>query len=298
MKKQQGTILIVSLLLMFALTALGIASMKSSMIGDKITGSILDKELAKLAAKSAMNEAKDYMNNTASACDTTCTSAPCSTIWAASLSGTPRIENQSWWDTNSRTYSGTIANVSASPQFVIENIAAANSIIQYYKITARGVGISSSTTSVIEFVMQKQTPVTVNANIAEYTGGSTTVFGYNNIAIGSNNGSDNVISNNTSTAANFIVTDAYGSQGSTDEIEIKTFSDGGPYSGVPLEEQNSYFIPVNIACGTCTEDNVSIAPLTTSLTTSARDIGLNNDSSIPPLEMTTWGVYNISPNCP
>jgi type IV pilus assembly protein PilX len=61
--KQQGVILVFSLLLLSALTIIAVTGMKTSIIGEKMSGNFRNSELAHQSAESALLEAQTLIDN-------------------------------------------------------------------------------------------------------------------------------------------------------------------------------------------------------------------------------------------
>lgn len=61
-KNQTGAALVVSLMILLAVTIIGIASMRSSMMEEKITANLRDKELSWQASNMALREPESWMN--------------------------------------------------------------------------------------------------------------------------------------------------------------------------------------------------------------------------------------------
>ena len=60
-RKQQGSVLLICLILMIAVTLLGISSMKTSMVEHKIVSNTRNQTLALTSAETALNEATDII---------------------------------------------------------------------------------------------------------------------------------------------------------------------------------------------------------------------------------------------
>lgn len=171
LKKQHGSVLIISLIILLVLTLIGVSSMTSSSLQEKMAGNFRDRELAFQAAEAALADGEKYaLNNinTPGAFSDNCTNGLCTT------SNGPTSDNAfnaaTWWtNTKSKVFSGTaIAEVRTQPRFIIEyrkevgeeegtSIVIQNhgdsqggGAITSFKVTARGTGLSDKTQVIIQ----------------------------------------------------------------------------------------------------------------------------------------------------
>lgn len=154
-KKQRGTALIVSLLILTVLTILGVASMSTNAMEEKMAGNSRKIDLAFQAAESALRDAQtDLTKNNPTVFDSTCTNGLC----LPSTTGTPVWDTVNW-STNARTY-GAYTGAAAipgvpAPVYIIEKmppVVTAGSNLgqapsyngpltsQVYRITSRATG--------------------------------------------------------------------------------------------------------------------------------------------------------------
>lgn len=59
--KQQGSVLIISLIIMLVLTILGVSGMKTSLLEEKMAGNLRDSQLAFQAAEATLKQAEQYI---------------------------------------------------------------------------------------------------------------------------------------------------------------------------------------------------------------------------------------------
>ncbi|MBK9132340.1 MAG: pilus assembly protein PilX [Gammaproteobacteria bacterium] len=113
--RQQGSTLVISLMILIVMTLIGITGIASSTLEEKMAGNTRDQALAFQAAEAALRDGEQYWGNIVSL--------------AAAFNGAtaglypqgnhPDVLDEDTWD-NSRTYTGTIAGVKEQPHFIIE----------------------------------------------------------------------------------------------------------------------------------------------------------------------------------
>jgi len=122
--KQQGAVLVVSLFLLLIMTLTVVASMKSSILEEKMAGNQRDRTIAFQAAESALRGAEFWMGEQTTAPDPTTDGS--STIWT--LNGPNdgsggnwwNQHNQAWWQSSGIQYSTPLPEVTQSPRYLIE----------------------------------------------------------------------------------------------------------------------------------------------------------------------------------
>jgi type IV pilus assembly protein PilX len=113
---QQGSALIISLLILIVMTLIGLTGIGSSTLEEKMAGNTRDQALAFQAAEAALRDGEDYFNKTI----VSATSA-----FNGSITGLypknsqPDVSASATW-ANARTYSGDIAGVKEKPRYIIE----------------------------------------------------------------------------------------------------------------------------------------------------------------------------------
>lgn len=124
-KLQQGSALLVSLIILVVMTLLGLSGMRTSVMEEKMAGNMRDNELAFQAAEAALRDAEKLIQDTVistAAFDADGTDGfynnDDSRIW----------ESVDWTDASSLEYdefdSGTSGvNVSSAPRYVIQHLA-------------------------------------------------------------------------------------------------------------------------------------------------------------------------------
>ncbi|RJG03968.1 pilus assembly PilX family protein [Noviherbaspirillum sedimenti] len=147
-QRQRGAALITGLIIMVILTLLAVASMRTTIMEEKMAGNARDIDIAFQSAEAAIRAGEDVLNG--------------ATLPAFSTSGahlTAAVRNDEYWlsthnwGTSSIAYSGTLEGTSGNPRYVIEEMAAVpesggslkmGAIEEkgIYRITVRGAGAS------------------------------------------------------------------------------------------------------------------------------------------------------------
>lgn len=156
--KQQGIVLIVSLMLLVVITLLGISGMRSTTLDERMAGNMRDLQLAFYAAESALREAEQQIkvislppfNNTNGYYETD------STRWQT-------ID----WSSNTAVIqaSTSIPGIHEQPSYYVEEMPATPADgsleagtpqnTENYRVTARGVGGSSTAVVIIQATVRR-----------------------------------------------------------------------------------------------------------------------------------------------
>lgn len=147
--RQRGAILIISLVVLLVMTIIGVTAMQGTVLEEKMAGGLRDKSIAFQAAEAALRDAENALS---AAVLPTFGSNGWHTWTGGSIWRT-----LDWSDDNlTADYSGpTLSNVAAVPRYIVEETlpvagsggsleAGLTQSIDYYRITARGVGGSSN----------------------------------------------------------------------------------------------------------------------------------------------------------
>lgn len=181
--KQQGAVLIISLIVLIIISLLGLSSMESTVLSERMARNYRDDNIAYQAAESALRDAEAWLDAQATAPVPTNNGA--NRVWSFnSPILSPVIPDTSWWAnpnswwvTNGRAYSGMLTGISAAeqPRSIIEvrtsilgaggsgsiviggggGGGGAGSIINYYQITARGVAPNGQAQVILQSVYSK-----------------------------------------------------------------------------------------------------------------------------------------------
>ncbi len=171
---QSGAALVVSLMILLVLTLIGITSMSSTILEEKMAGGVRSQNLAFQAAEAALRDGEIWLGaqTPVPAAVALCGSPPCQVVVLDSLGGLT-VQNDAWWSSNAREYGVTgikeVKRVSADPRYIVEERAFQNtggldvgiSPPQgrlYYRLTARGTGGSTG----IETILQSHYMIVAN----------------------------------------------------------------------------------------------------------------------------------------
>lgn len=172
-KKQSGAVLVMALLMLFVLTLIGVSSMNTTSMEEKMSGNTRNRQLAFQAAETAVRDAERYITNNIN--------NPTAQFTASGTGGLYTLGNgpssseavdKNWWanTTNPRlTYAGTTQDIKSAPQYTIEYLgetqqSEASSVnlfggeqgsggqgsIQTFRITVRGTGLTNNSVVVIQ----------------------------------------------------------------------------------------------------------------------------------------------------
>lgn len=156
---QRGVTLVVSLLFLLLLTILGVTSMSTGTLQEKMAGNTRDLDIATQAAESALRYAEEWFaRNYAPPATLPQALGAGNGIWPANTVGPTQIDDPNWWAANGRLYmddsAKQISEAAEDPRFVIERMESVKAdgkvTYIYYRITARGVGASDTTQAVLQ----------------------------------------------------------------------------------------------------------------------------------------------------
>ncbi len=167
-RQQHGATLVVCMIILVVITFMGIGSIQDTTMEEKMAGNMKNRNMAFQAAESGLRDAEDRLANTAILPNFDGTT----TGLIAQVSGND-IAPDNWsgtdWQASGATYSlgaDTIPDVADQPQYVIEKldtIEEAPSLeagqpgdsSEYYKITVRAVGGTSSSVVILQTIYQR-----------------------------------------------------------------------------------------------------------------------------------------------
>ena len=154
--KQDGMVIIVGLIFLMILTLIGVSAMNSTALSEKLTQNLRDSTAAFEAAEASMTDGEAWLQGqvVAPTAVTTCTSSPCN-VWASNTLGTIYTQPTSWWQSNARSFSGTLYGVATQPRYLIEfhsfvpyelspESLGKGQGYYYYRVNARGTGATSN----------------------------------------------------------------------------------------------------------------------------------------------------------
>lgn len=161
MKNQHGSALIISLVILIAMTLIGVTAMRTTLMEEKMTSNMRDKEIAFQAAEAALIEGEEIMASlvTNSSFDGT------GGRLASSDDDPDYFADATWTDSNSIEYSGTLDDVENQPRLILKYLGETEgdngslkmrnygqrrtSNVSNFKVTSRGTGRSGDNTQVI-----------------------------------------------------------------------------------------------------------------------------------------------------
>jgi len=162
--RQQGAVLVVSLLFLLVLTMLGVSTMRSNAMEERMSGNLRDRNLAFQAAEAALRDAENFIEGIVSvgAFDGT------SGLYGTANDEPDFFSAASWAENRSRGYTGTAINgVSTQPRYIIKFVNessasggdsgpignygdASTATIRRFRITARGTGGSNNSVVILQ----------------------------------------------------------------------------------------------------------------------------------------------------
>jgi len=167
-EKQQGAVLIVSLLILLVLTMIGITGTRTTTMEEKMVGNMRQQLISFQAAEAAIRDAENWLKPLTKEpiAVNACASPPCP-VWEADILAVRDYQANgfSWWQTNGVEYgtSGVqeFTEASADPIYIVEKFATSpksmvmgkgkmKSQRMVYRVNAAGVSGSNATRSMIE----------------------------------------------------------------------------------------------------------------------------------------------------
>lgn len=164
----QGATLAVSLLLLFVITLLGVSTMQSTHMQEKMTANLQDKERSFMAAESALRAGETWLLSlqTQPPVTATCINYPC--VQDKYVDVVFETQTEAWWQTRSAAYTSSLEDVATAPRFIVEylqfipdtpivgsnqqNVAG----VHYYQVTARGTGADNTAVTVLQTTVARR----------------------------------------------------------------------------------------------------------------------------------------------
>ncbi len=153
-QKQSGVALFVSLIMLLLLTIIGITSMKSTILEEKMAGNMINRGLAFQAAESALRGGENYLRTNAGS--VTFSAAGTNGLYDSSVLSVAILQPWSsvdWADDAKiiRLGNNTLQRVAEQPGYIVEELPSVvedgNSLetgvaseANFYRVTSRGVG--------------------------------------------------------------------------------------------------------------------------------------------------------------
>jgi len=169
-KKQSGSALIVSLTILLVLTILGISSLRTTSLEEKMAGNSRDAQAAFEAAEAALREGEDFVIKSLNNDAYTATGGPGGLYTETSIAADAWTVDANWATARQVPYSTQVA---LPPRFMVQLISATVGLGQvadlgnagsygddkgaagFYQITARGTGISPNSRAMLQSYFSK-----------------------------------------------------------------------------------------------------------------------------------------------
>jgi type IV pilus assembly protein PilX len=148
-RQQKGVVLIISLVILVLVTLVGLSTIRTTTMEEKMAGNSRDRDKAFQAAEAAVQTCLAMLDSNPASY-----TAPKHT--PAASTATPLWEVETNWDSSSaNTYAvdiGTDAKLAASPRCLVETLGGAGS----YRVTGRAVGGSDKTIVMLQATYSKE----------------------------------------------------------------------------------------------------------------------------------------------
>lgn len=151
--RQRGLSLVVAMILLLALTILVLAATRTGVLGERIAGNHMDRTRAYQAAEQALSQAKALLASNGDACLTGCDSS------ATIPTGAFVTTLPSAWSSTDSGAATLASGQSGSARFLINRLSPSEAFTPDgkknctpYSILARGVGLDSASTVVLQAV--------------------------------------------------------------------------------------------------------------------------------------------------
>ncbi len=162
--KQQGAVLIISLLMLMVMTLLGVTAMQSTILEEKMAGNFRDKHLAFQAAEVALRDGENWLMTLAQ--EPIATDDGVNRVWTLDILGAD------WWNAlsawvNAVPFTGSLV-ASQAPACLVEEagfVSDGSLTIGtsrdkpgrvLYRITARGTGGSNAAVAIVQSIYAKR----------------------------------------------------------------------------------------------------------------------------------------------
>jgi type IV pilus assembly protein PilX len=164
-RRQQGAILVVSLILLLVMTVLALGASQSTRMQERMAGNLRDRDLALQSAEAGLRTGERLLDDPAlTSAPFPCTTPRCRVYELNTLTGNVAYQLPTWWNTNawqysaSESWSGTTSNAIRGagmarwdPQFFVEEMEEVTDALTippsgpppsriYYRITSSGRG--------------------------------------------------------------------------------------------------------------------------------------------------------------
>ena len=160
--QQQGAVLITSLIILLLLTIIGVSSMRSSIMEEKMAQNTRDQLVAFESAESALVDASNWVDSLTVEPKTCASLSEVCSVYNKDAIGDVTSKQHNWWTNsdNSRAFSKDISEAATDPNYIVEYRAyIPDSLRQGHepttgklilRVTSSGTGISNSSQTILE----------------------------------------------------------------------------------------------------------------------------------------------------
>ncbi len=170
--QQCGAVLVISMIFLVVLTLLGISAMRTTVLEEKMAGNYKSCQIAFQSAEAAMRAGEVWLQSQTARPNTSTANQTGSNVWLlnAPLPLDPAVKpnwwddaDNSWWTTATYAteYADSMQGIAANPRYVREEqtylkdslnvgIKGDSSGRVFYRVTARGVGATGQTSSILQ----------------------------------------------------------------------------------------------------------------------------------------------------
>ncbi len=166
--KQSGATLAITLILLFLVTLLGVSTIQTTQLQEKMTANFQDKKLSFMATESALASGEAWVLGLSSKPSpvTQCQSFPC--VMEKVDNSNFGNETDAWWLANSAEYATTLTSVATKPRYLIEFLQfvpdtpvigqSSGSVpgVYYYQITAKGTGSTDDAKTILQSTIARR----------------------------------------------------------------------------------------------------------------------------------------------
>ncbi len=121
-QKQHGAVLVMALLMLFVLTLIGVSSINTTTLEEKMSGNSRNRQLAFQAAELAISDAERYIKNSINNPVAQFSNTGANGLYNLGYGPSPSdAVKKSWWaSANKILYSNPIQDLSGKPEYTIE----------------------------------------------------------------------------------------------------------------------------------------------------------------------------------
>lgn len=157
--QQSGAVLVTSLILLLVMTLIGLSSMRSTTLEERMSGNARNSETAFQASEAVLRDGESWLLGRTTEPDGTTDGS--SGVWELdapdpdATNSTPWWHESSrgntWWNANGTPFSGVLSGVGAMPRYLIEEAGFVGDSLNmglhqdgtgksFYRVTAYGIG--------------------------------------------------------------------------------------------------------------------------------------------------------------